>query len=124
MWSCSLALSIASAVSARSTMTLPASTAPWQPRVRAARLPLAFGIVATAIVGVVGGLYLAGYVFLFLLKSDPRAATPLTLVRYGYYYGSREDVRVRLWVSSAAGLALVLAPGLALFVPRRRALHG
>src|SRR5258708_1253969 len=121
---CSLALSIVNAASAKSTMTLPASTAAWRPRVRAARLPLAFGIVAGAIVGVVGALYLAGYVFLFLIKSDPRAATPLTVVRYGYYYGSREDVRVRLWASSAVGLGLILAPALVLFLPRRRPLHG
>lgn len=105
-------------------MTLPASTAPWQPRVRVSRLPLAFGIVAGTVVGIVGALYLAGYVFLFLIKSDPRAATPLTIVRYGYYYGGREDVRVGLWVSSAVGLGLILAPGLALLIPRRRPLHG
>src|SRR5882762_2482817 len=124
MWSFSSALSIANAVSAKFGMTLRANTAPWQPQVRAARLPLALGVVASVIVGIVGALYLAGYVFLFLIKADPRAATPLTLVRYGYYYGSRDDVRVRLWVSSAVGFGLILAPGLALLIPRRRALHG
>lgn len=105
-------------------MTLRASTALWQPPVRGSKLPLGFAVVVGALVGLVGALYLAGYVFLLFIKADPRTATPLTLVRYGYYYGGREDIRLRLWVSSVVGLTLVLAPGLALLLPKRRSLHG
>jgi len=105
-------------------MTLRASTAPWQPRVRSSKLPLAFTVVAGVIIAAIAASYLAGYIFLILIRSDPRTATPLTIVRYGYYYGSREDVRVRVWLSSAVGLALILTPGLALLLPKRRSLHG
>jgi type IV secretion system protein VirD4 len=59
-----------------------------------------------------------------LLHSDPRAASPLTVTRYAYYYGTREDIRPRLWAASLAGLALVGLVPLALILPRRRALHG
>jgi type IV secretion system protein VirD4 len=74
--------------------------------------------------GLIGALYLASVIFLLLIKADVRAATPITLVRYGYYYGDRGGVRQRLALSSAAGLALVLAPGIVLLLPKRRSLHG
>jgi type IV secretion system protein VirD4 len=68
--------------------------------------------------------YLAGWLLLKWLHLDPRSAGPLTIVRYGYYYGERADVRPRLWATSITGLALVGLCPLAIFLPRRRALHG
>jgi type IV secretion system protein VirD4 len=68
--------------------------------------------------------YLAGWFFLWSVRANPRDATPLTIARYGYYYGERAPVRSRLIVSSAAGIGLVLASALIIFLPRRRSLHG
>jgi type IV secretion system protein VirD4 len=68
--------------------------------------------------------YLAGWLLLKWLQLDPRSASPLTIARYGYYYGEGPYVRPRLWATSLAGLALVSLCPLALFLPRRRALHG
>ncbi|HEY6926711.1 MAG TPA: type IV secretory system conjugative DNA transfer family protein, partial [Steroidobacteraceae bacterium] len=81
-------------------------------------------IVGAVTVALMATSYLGGYIFLLLIRSDPKAASPLTLLRYSYYYGSREDIRTRLWVSSIAALTLILAPGMALLVPKRRTLHG
>jgi type IV secretion system protein VirD4 len=79
---------------------------------------------AVAFAVLVGAQYLAGCLFLWSVRARPQDATPLTIARYGYYYGERAQVRSRLIASSAGGLALVLASGLALLLPRRRALHG
>ena len=68
--------------------------------------------------------YLAGWLLLKWLHLDPRSAGPLTIARYGYYYGERADMRPRLWATSLTGLALVGLCPLALLLPRRRALHG
>jgi len=68
--------------------------------------------------------YLAGWLLLKSLHLDPRSAGPLTIARYGYYYGERADMRSRLWVTSLTGLALVGLCPLVLMLPRRRALHG
>lgn len=68
--------------------------------------------------------YLAGYVFLCLVHAEPREATPFTIARYAYYYGSREDVARRLWWSSGAGLGLLVLPALVIVLPKRRPLHG
>ena len=105
-------------------MTLRANTVLWQPRARASKLPLALTVLGCVIAGLLGALYVGSVIFLLLIKVDPREASPMTLVRYGHYYGSRNDVRLRLWVSSAVGLALVLAPGCVLLLPKRRSLHG
>jgi len=51
---------------------------------------------------------LAGALFLWSIHGDVRQATPLTLTRYGYYYGDRAEVRRRLWESCALGLAAVV----------------
>src|ERR1700733_7738790 len=124
MSSCSSASRIDSAVSERFGMTLRANTALWQPRLKGSKVPLALTVLSCGIAGLIGALYLASIVFLLLIRADPRAASPMTLVRYAYYYGGRYDVRRRLALSSAAGVALVLAPGIVLLLPKRRSLHG
>lgn len=79
-----------------------------------------------AVLGAAGivSLYLSGWIFLHLIHHDGRAATPLTIVQYGYYYRDRPDVwrRVRL----SGGLASVAVVGSVAFAlwPRRRSLHG
>jgi type IV secretion system protein VirD4 len=108
-------------------MTLPASTAPWQPPSRS-RLPRSLAVAGAAITGavvaVIAAQWIAGYLFLWWLHLQPREATPLTITRYAYYYGHREDVRRRLALCSALGLALVAVPVIIALLPKRRALHG
>ncbi len=84
----------------------------------------ALKFVLAAAAGLIISQYLAGWILLSWLHADPRAASPLTITRYAYYYGTREDIRPRLWATSLAGLGLVSLVPLALFLPRRRALHG
>ena len=69
-------------------------------------------------------LYLASWVFLLSIHLDARTATPLTILRYGYYYRDRPDVwrHVELSLGGTIGVAAG-AMGLAL-LPRRRSLHG
>jgi len=68
--------------------------------------------------------YLAGYAFLYWVHADPKAATPLTIARYAHYYGAHEDIHRKLWVSSTAGLALILLPVVLALMPRKPSLHG
>lgn len=72
----------------------------------------------------IGAQYLAGFLFLQWVRADPKAASPLTVARYGYYFREREDIRRKLWVSSGAGLALVLIPLVIALRPRSPPLHG
>ncbi len=105
-------------------MTLRAGVAPWQRPVRRSRLGLAGKIVLGALTGVVLAQYLAGYLFLWWVRADPREASPLTIVRYAYYYGHRADLRQRLAVSSAVAVVLVGAVALIALLPPARSLHG
>jgi type IV secretion system protein VirD4 len=101
-----------------------ANAATWQPHYKSSavgRLAKAVGIVAAA---VVLSQYLAAYLFLWSIGADPRAATPLTIARYAYYFGDRADVSVRLKVASAASVAVLLLVALPIVLPRKRALHG
>lgn len=68
--------------------------------------------------------YLAGFFFLWSLRLDPRQASPITVVRYAYWYGQSQPVRRRLEVCSFVGLLLVLFSTLAVLWPRRKSLHG
>lgn len=68
--------------------------------------------------------YLAGLLLLVLQHQDPRAAGPFTVTRYAYYYGDRAELRRRLWLASAAGLAVVTLCAAVVLLPRRRSLHG
>ena len=105
-------------------MTLPASAAPWPQAAKTFPAGPTLVIAGVAVGALLVALYLAGFAFLVLIKADPRAATLLTLPRYAHYYGEREDIRRRLWVSAGLGVALTLAPGVALLLPKRRSLHG
>jgi len=101
-----------------------ASAAAWRLPVKSRWPRAVFKPAAVALCVLVVAQYLAGYFFLWALKSNPRAATPLTIARYAYYYGSRPEVRTRLIASSLGGVALILASGLVLLLPPRRSLHG
>jgi type IV secretion system protein VirD4 len=68
--------------------------------------------------------YLAGYLFLWWVQANPREASPLTIVRYAYYYGHREDLRQRLAASSAMAAVGVGAVALIALLPKARSLHG
>jgi type IV secretion system protein VirD4 len=72
----------------------------------------------------IGAQYLAGFLFLQWVRADPRTATPMTVARYAYYYGNREDVRRKLWISCGAGFAPVLVALMLLLRPVTPALHG
>jgi type IV secretion system protein VirD4 len=81
-------------------------------------------IAAIALVALIAAAYLAGWLFLVSLHLDPRTATPLTIVRYGYYYADQPAIWHRLLASSAVACGLILA-GLGLcLLPKRRSLHG
>ena len=80
--------------------------------------------VAFSVAALVGAQYLAGFLFLWSLHLNSRDASPLTIARYGYYYGARADVRSRLITTSTLGAAVVMACALSLLLPRRRSLHG
>ena len=84
-------------------MTLHASTALWQPPAKSARRALALKIVVGLVAALLVAAYLAGYVLLWSLRLNPRQASPLTVVRYGYYYGDRQEIRRIVLASSAAG---------------------
>lgn len=105
-------------------MTLHASAALWQPPANSVARTWALKIVVGLSAALLVAAYLSGYVLLWSLHLNPREASPLTIVRYGYYYGDREDIRKKLLASTVAGGVMVLASTLALAWPRRRSLHG
>lgn len=104
-------------------MTPGANVAAWRP---ATKPPLAW--IGKALFTTVGALlcaqYLAGVLFLWSLQASPASATPLTIARYAYYYSDRADVRRRLKLASAAGLAIVAVAAFPLLLPPKRSLHG
>ncbi len=84
----------------------------------------ALKVLAIALIALSAAAYLGGYFFLWSLKLNPRTATPLTLVRYAYYYGDRARVTRRLKICSGVGGGLVVASVGVLLLPRRQSLHG
>src|ERR1700722_4234566 len=96
----------------------------WRRPHRRSRLSVACQFAVAALGALIVAQYLAGYLFLWWVRANPREASPLTIARYAYYYGHREDLRRRLAVASGAGFALVGAVALIVFLPKGRALHG
>jgi type IV secretion system protein VirD4 len=68
--------------------------------------------------------YLAGFLLLWSFHIDAKAASPLTLARYAYYYGDRPEIAHRLWLCFGAGIVVIGLTGLPLWLPKRRSLHG
>ncbi len=81
-------------------------------------------LVVVGLLAALLGLYLAGGFFLWATGQPTGAATPLTVLRYGYHHGDRPDVRRALLYSLAAGLGLSFGAGGLVWLPRRRPLHG
>jgi type IV secretion system protein VirD4 len=101
-----------------------ANAARWRPPAKSVWVGRAVrGLILTVGLGV-AAQYLAGYVFLYWIHTNPKNATPLTIARYAYYYGARQDIKPKLWVSSAAGLVLLSLPVILALLPRKASLHG
>lgn len=101
-----------------------ANTALWRPPVKSLWVErLAKGLISLAAF-MIAAQYFAGYVFLYWVHADPKTATPLTLARYAYYYGERADIHRKIWISSSAGLLLMLVPVALVLWPRKPPLHG
>lgn len=110
-------------------MTLRAGVVPWQRPLRPrpskrSRLRFAGKCVGVTLAVLVLAQYLAGYLFLWWVRADPREASPLTITRYAYYYGHRDDLRRRIAISSGVGFALVFGAVIVAFLPKPRSLHG
>jgi type IV secretion system protein VirD4 len=104
-------------------MSHTANAVAWAPR--SSRWPaMVCKAIAIACVSLMASQYLAGFLLMAWCRQDPRTVGPFTIARYAYYYGGVPEVRRRLWVSSAGGLALMALIGLPLLLPRRRSLHG
>src|SRR5262245_48084750 len=124
MSSCNSASSIVSAASKRSGMSRPANTVRWRPRARPAWVARGVKSLVVVMGLVVGAQYLAGVLFLLWVRADIKEATPLTISRYAYHYGAREDVRKKLWLCSAVALVSALVALVAALRPKAPPLHG
>ncbi len=74
--------------------------------------------------GVVLSLYVAGYVLLWTLGLPPTAATPLTWLRYAYWYADSTLLRSRLVGTAVAGVAPLLITVSAVMRPAPPPVHG
>lgn len=81
-------------------------------------------IVVVSLLALIAGLYLSGYFFLFFNHQNPRQTTPLTILKYGYYYGHNPALHKSLLGSSAAGFGIIIIFALLPLIPRNRTLHG
>lgn len=105
-------------------MTQLANAVTWRPRTDASLAGRVAKVAGIAVIALVLSQYLAGYLFLWWIRADPLAATPLTIARYSYYYGDRDDVGPKIKISSGAGLLFISLAVLPAVLPRRRSLHG
>ncbi len=68
--------------------------------------------------------YAAGVTLLVTLHLPPRAATPLTWLRYLWWYGQWPPIRSHLIGSAMVAAAPLVALGVALLKPKAEPLHG
>src|ERR1700722_4177082 len=105
-------------------MSPDANVAVWR---RFRKIPLAAPMsqaLALSAAIVLASQYLAACFFLASIHLDLRRASPLTIARYAIYFGDHAEIRRRIWISSGAGLGIVLLIGVTVFLPKRRSLHG
>ena len=91
---------------------------------RERRTDLVAKIALAGLVGVGAALYLSGYVFLWTIGGKPLSATPLTAVRYAYYYGDQRTIRRKLLSSGGLGAAVIAGAFLLVFWPKRPSIYG
>ena len=101
-----------------------ASTAAWRPPARPGWAGPVVKTAAAVIAAVAAALYLSGFFFLWSIHLDPRAASPLTVLRFAYYYGDWPRVHGALVRACLGGTASVLLSAVVLLLPKRRPLHG
>src|SRR6185312_8933138 len=101
-----------------------ASTAAWRPPAEPGWAGRLLKIAGASLVALAVAQYLSGFILLWLLHLDPHGASPLTVLRYAYYYGGAPQVREALLRACMGGTVMVLLSTAVLFVPRRRPLHG
>lgn len=105
-------------------MNRPKSATSWQPSPRPTRGLIALRVLGAGLLSAVVAQYLSGYFLLLLFGMNVRAATPLTTLKYGHYFGDNPDVRRRMVIASLLGWGTV---GFVLFILLRRkppSLHG
>ena len=105
-------------------MSPSASTAAWRPPARPGWAGPVVKAAAAVIAAVAAALYLSGFFFLWSIHLDPRAASPLTVLRFAYYYGDWPRVHGALVRACLGGTASVLLSAVVLLLPKRRPLHG
>ncbi len=96
----------------------------WQPLLKSSRKKMVLRAGMALPVLLIASQYVAGFLFLWSIQANTRDASPVTVLRYAYYFGQREEIRRRLVLSSAAGLILIAGCALTFIWPRRRSLHG
>ena len=101
-----------------------ASVAAWRPAANHTRTSGVFLVLGVALGGIAAALYLSGFFFLWSIHLDPRAASPLTVLRFAYYYGAWPRVHAALVRACLGGTGAVALTGLVLLLPKRRSLHG
>ena len=101
-----------------------ASAAAWRPAANHTRTSGVLLVLGGVLGGIAAALYLSGFFFLWSIHLDPRAASPLTVLRFAYYYGAWPRVQAALVRACLGGVGAVALTGLVLLLPKRRALHG
>ncbi|MBM7070610.1 type IV secretory system conjugative DNA transfer family protein [Shewanella sp. 202IG2-18] len=86
-------------------------------------LPLKFYLII-AMAGVVLSLWLSGAIYLYFAHLDYHNATPLTVFRYGYFYGHTKQTQFWLGLSVLLGFVPVGLPLILKFKPKKPALYG
>jgi type IV secretion system protein VirD4 len=104
-------------------MTRPANAARWQ-HTGSPLMRRNVGWGVACLVALLVAQYIAGYAFLWSVKAEPRRATPLTTLRYAYYYWDHAEIRRRVLICWILGVGVVAGSALAVLLPRPRSLHG
>ena len=75
-------------------------------------------------IGVLLSLWLSGAIYLYFAHLDYHKATPLTVFRYGYFYGHDKQTRFWLGLSLLLGFIPISLPLTLKFKPKKPALYG